>query len=76
MLNVIEGGFGKTPAQDSDLAKCLRDVADAVERGEVTELVMAFIHGDNYVFEYCAPFSGGVVLATMLQANCLDRMRT
>ena len=75
MLNVIEGGFGKTAAQDSDLSKCLREVADAVDRGEVTELIMAFVKGDNYVFAYNAPLAGAVVLASMMQANCLDRMK-
>jgi len=72
-MRVIEGGFGnKAP---SDLSKVLRDMADAVDRGEITDLIAAYIEEDEYLFTYATSMKTAVVLAAMLQDQSLQRMK-
>lgn len=59
----------------SDLAALLRDLADKVERGEITDMITAYVGANSYSFTYAASDHDCVVLSSMLQQNCIDRMR-
>ena len=59
----------------SDLSKGLRELADLVDRGIVTEFVGAYCENGHYAFWYGASLHSCVVLSTLLQQNCVDRMR-
>lgn len=59
----------------SDLSRILRDMADAVDRGEITELVAVSVNGGAYDFHYSASLHSCLVMASMLWQNCVDRMR-
>lgn len=72
-MKVIEGNFGnKAPA---DLSKVLRELADAVDRGEITDLIAAYIQNDEYLFTYATSMKTAVVLSAMLQDQSLHRMK-
>jgi hypothetical protein len=72
-MKVIEGGFGnKAP---SDLANVLREMADSVERGDITALVAAYVENGEYLFTYGASMSQAVVLSSMLQDQSIQRMK-
>ena len=72
-MKVIEGGFGNRAP--SDLANVLREMADAVDRGEITGLVAAYVHNDEYLFTYGTSMSQAVVLSSMLQDQSIQRMK-
>lgn len=59
----------------SDLAALLRGLADQVERGEITDMVTAYVGANSYCFTYAASDHDCIVLSSMLQQNCIDRMR-
>lgn len=72
-MKVIEGGFGnRAPA---DLANALREMADAVDRGEITALVAAYVENDEYLFTYGTSMTQAVVLSSMLQDQSIQRMK-
>ena len=58
-----------------DFPKLLRDLADSVERGNITGMVVAYSNSGEYKFCYPSNLHDSVVLAAMLQQNCIDRMR-
>ena len=72
-MKVIEGGFGNRAP--SDLSNVLREMADAVDRGEITGLVAAYVHNDEYLFTYGTSMSQAVVLSSMLQDQSIQRMK-
>ncbi len=59
----------------SDLAGHLRAMADAVEAGQITDAVIAYVWEGNYSFTYGASKAECIVMSAMLQQNCIDRMR-
>jgi hypothetical protein len=59
----------------SDLSQILRDIADQVDRGEITDFVGAYCMNGAYDFLYGASLHSSIVLAAMLQHTCIDRMR-
>ena len=59
----------------SDLADTLRRLAEQAESGDLTDMVIACIANSGYEFVYASSLSDGIVLSTMLQQNCIDRMR-
>jgi hypothetical protein len=59
----------------SDTAELLREMADKAERGELTDIVTAYVDTGNYVFTYGASLNDCLILSTMLQQNCIDRLR-
>lgn len=63
------------PRAPSDLSASLREVADAIDRGEVTSLVAAMVRGGEFSFVYGAGVRDGLELATLLQARSLERYR-
>jgi hypothetical protein len=73
-MKLIEGSFGKqAPA---DLSMHLRDLADAVDRGEITSLIAAFVQDDNYEFMFAASRQEAIVLTTLMQHRNIERMMT
>lgn len=72
-MKVIEGGFGSRAP--SDLANTLREMADAVERGNITALVAAYVENDEYLFTYGTSMTEAVVLSSMLQDQSIQRMK-
>ena len=70
---VVAASFGqKAP---DNLAADLRKIADAVDRGEITAMVAAFVEKGEYSFHYAASISSGLELATLLQHRCLERYK-
>lgn len=59
----------------SDLSRRLRELADLADAGELTDAVMAYTWKDERHFMYATSLNDGLILATMLQSNCLDRLR-
>lgn len=70
-LKVVEGRFGKQAC--SDLARQLRDMADAVERGEIVDFVASYIQRGEYQTFYAAALDQSLVLASLLLRRCVDR---
>lgn len=72
-MEVIEGSFGKkAPA---NLAADLRAIADAVDRGEILDLVAVYVHQDQYQFLYGTNIAYAVTLTSLLQQQAVNRMR-
>lgn len=71
-MKVIDGGFGKQAP--SDLSQQLRDLADAVDRKEVTGLVAAYVVNEEYEFMFATNLQEAVVLAALLQQRNYARM--
>lgn len=72
-MNIVALNAG--PKAADDLAQRLRALADAVDRGEVIDLIAAYTDVGVYAFLYSASLNDSIVMSSMLQANCLDRMR-
>lgn len=58
-----------------DLSAILREMADQVDAGTVTDMVIASVHDGNYEFTYAASFADCVVMSSLLHTNCIERMR-
>lgn len=71
--NIVPVKFG--PRGDPDLPATLRELADAVERGEVNEMVFAYVRDEQYCTEYSASLQDALVLATLLHTTAIDRFR-
>lgn len=63
------------PRVDSELVRTLREIADAAERGEVVELVAAYVHANEYKFVYGASLTESLVLVSLLQHRCVQRFK-
>lgn len=50
-------------------------MADRVDAGEITDVVIGYVMNGNYEFTYGASISECIVISTLLQQNCIDRMR-
>jgi hypothetical protein len=72
MVAVIKGNFG--PRAPDDLPRILRELADQVERGEVTAMVAAVICNDEPQLHWSASLWDSVVLSSLLQARAVKRM--
>lgn len=59
----------------SDLSDVLRKIADQADAGEVTDLIVAYHLNGNREFIYGTSLNDSLILATLLQQNCIDRMR-
>lgn len=72
-MNVIEGGFGRhAPA---DLADELRELADAVDIGDISGMIVAYVRNGEYLFTFATSLSEAVLLAALMQQQSIDRMR-
>ncbi|HEU4344770.1 MAG TPA: hypothetical protein VFU31_24745 [Candidatus Binatia bacterium] len=63
------------PKAPADLSAQLREIADAVDRGEVTALVAAMTRGKEFSFVYGASIRDGLELATLLQHRSVERYK-
>lgn len=59
----------------SDLAEKLREMADMADRGDLTDFVCAYCVSNGYDFVYGSSLHSCLVMAAMLEQNCIDRMR-
>jgi hypothetical protein len=71
-MKVIDGGFGKQAP--SDLSEQLRELADAVDRKEITGLVAAYVQNDEYSFMFATSLQEAIVLTALLQQRNYGRM--
>ena len=79
------GGCGTTAAQvkllkqpspmPADVPDRLRQLAADVESGRVTALVIGLVCDDNYEFVWPSSLNESLLIATLLQASALDRLR-
>jgi hypothetical protein len=72
-MKVIDGGFGKHAPDD--LSERLREMADEVDEGEITGMIVAYVHKGNYSFMFGTSLSESILLATLMQQESIDRMR-
>ncbi len=59
----------------NDLSKQLRALADQADAGSLTDMVLAYCVDGGYEFLYAASLHNCLVMAAMLNQNCIDRMR-
>ena len=59
----------------SDLAERLRELADQVDAGRLTDAIVAYVSDGNYDFIYGASLHQCIVLSSLLNQNCIDRTR-
>ena len=64
------------PRAASDLSPRLRELADAVDRGEIVELVLGCVRGGEYELMFSAPLTGGLILASLLHRRAVDKFIT
>lgn len=65
----------KLKSAPNDLSAILRDLADRVDSGSITGMVIAHTEDDNYHFHYSANKNDCLIMATFLHQNCIDRLR-
>ena len=74
-LNVIDGGFKGGERSPDDLALKLRQLADAVDRGEVKELIATYTQNDIYMSLIACSDEAGVAMSGIQHANAVDKLR-
>jgi hypothetical protein len=72
-MKVIDGGFGKQAPDD--LADELRQLADAVDRGDISGMIMAYVYKGDYSFAFGTSKAESILLAALMQQQSIDRMR-
>lgn len=72
-MNIVPLNAGPKPP--SDLSTTLRLLADAVDRGQVTQVVCAYVDGDERKFVYGASIVESLVLARLLDELCVERFK-
>lgn len=72
-MNIVPLVQPRKPA--SDLSQRLRELADLVDSGDVTDVILARVQGGSYEFLYAASLVDALVMSTLLQSNCVNRMR-
>ena len=63
------------PQLPPDLPDRLRELADDVEAGRVTSMVVAYVLDGGYAFMWPSSLVDSLTLATLAQASALERMR-
>jgi hypothetical protein len=71
--NIVNVAFG--PRAPGDLSQRLREIADAVDRGEVTSLVGAYVEAGDYCFLFGASISDGLILSTLMHDRALGQFK-
>lgn len=59
----------------SDLAAVLRDMADRVDAGAITEMLVVRVENGSYEFMYGASLADSIVMASLLLHSCVERMK-
>ena len=62
-------------ALPADLPDRLRELAVYVESGRVTEMIVGYVCDGNYEFLWPSSLLDSLTLATLAQANAVDRLR-
>lgn len=73
MSNLVRLDVG--PKAPADLSAQLREIADAIDRGEVTALVASMVRGNDFSFVYGASIRDGLELSTLLHHRCVERYK-
>jgi hypothetical protein len=63
------------PALPPDLPGRLRQMADDVEAGRVTAMVVGYVCEDSYEFLWPSSLTESLTITALLQASALDRFR-
>ncbi len=71
MLSLIDAG----PRAPADLSERLREIADAVDRGEIVAAVIATA-GKEFEFHFSGSLRECLELATLLQSRSVERYST
>lgn len=61
------------PRAPTDLSRQLRELADSVDRGEITELIAAYPMKGEYEFLYGASLRDALTLSILLHHRCVLR---
>ncbi len=72
-MKVIEGSFGKQAP--SDLSQRLREMADEVDSGQITGVIVGYVYEGDYNFLWGTNLGEAVILSAMLQQLSIDNMR-
>lgn len=72
-MNIVK--LDARPKAPNGLADDLRALADAVDKGECTGAVVASVKGGEWEFIYADSLVDCLVMATLLQQKCIDRLR-
>jgi hypothetical protein len=73
MTTLVEAKFGKQPMKG--LADDLRRLADAVDAGQVVDLVATFVEDDSYCYLWATSLFDAVGITAMAHAQAIARMR-
>lgn len=71
--NIQQVKFGKRAPDD--LPGILREMAGAVERGEITSMVTACVRGGQYEIGFSASLEDSLVLSTLLHTRSIEKFR-
>lgn len=71
IIKVVTVKFG--PKAPDDLPNILRDMADSVERGEITAFVGATVCNGNFELHFSASVIEALTLATLLHKRSVDK---
>ncbi len=62
-------------ALPKDLPAKLRELADWVEKGTITEMVVGYVEAGEYCFVWPSSLHDSLVLTSLLQQTAIDRLR-
>jgi hypothetical protein len=63
------------PPLPPDLPARLREMADDVEAGRITAMIVGYVCDDCYEFLWPSSMTDSLTIATLAQASALDRLR-
>jgi len=63
------------PPLPTDLPARLRGMADDVESGRVTAMVVGYVSDGCYEFLWPSSMNDSLIIATLAQASAIDRLR-
>lgn len=59
----------------ADLPEKLRDLANRVEAGTITEMTVCYLEGGYYNYLWPSSLTNSLIMTTLAQAAALDRYR-
>jgi len=63
------------PPLPPDLSARLREMADDVEAGRVTAMIVGYVFDGSYEFLWPSSLADSLTISTLAQASALDRFR-
>ena len=63
------------PLLPADLPRRLREMADDVESGRVTAMVVAYVFDGSYEYLWPSSLNDSLIISTLAQARAIDRYR-